>query len=114
MTRPEDYTRENVSGSKSRLVGSINDLNFALDEEAGVSNTFDVPYFEYQTLLTHNIYSNRNQKSVIQFDNGNTSKLVNSNLVVSKWNNPEIRIWFSKYLEFLFHSLKLNKNLQKL
>lgn len=57
------------------MFGNTNELNFALDETPGVSNTFDVPTYDYRTLLSHNIYYNLNARSKIVVDDGNTSRV---------------------------------------
>jgi hypothetical protein len=53
-------------------------LNFQLDQDPGVSNTFDVPTFDYHTMLSHNIYFNLNAKDKINFEDGNRSRLQTS------------------------------------
>lgn len=74
-TKEEDYARENTSGSTSRLLAKVNELNFALDSDPGVSNTFDIPTFDYQTMLTHNIFYNLNRKVQLNVDDGNRSTI---------------------------------------
>ena len=34
-------------------------FSFALDDDNGVANTFDIPTFEYATCLSHNIFSGK-------------------------------------------------------
>ena len=50
-------------------------LNFNLDQYPGVANTFDLPTFDYQTMLSHNIYFNLNSKGPLNVDDGNKSVL---------------------------------------
>lgn len=57
------------------MIGNTNELNFRLDEDPGVSNTFDVPTYDYHTLLSHNIYYNLNSRSKIMIEDGNTSRV---------------------------------------
>ncbi len=73
VTKAEDYTNEVTEASKSRMIGQTNELNFRLDEDPGVSNTFDLPTYDYHTLLSHNIYYNLNSKQKIIVDDGNMS-----------------------------------------
>lgn len=66
---------ENSRGSVARMVGSTNELNFKLDQDPGVANTFDIPTYDYQTLLSHNIYYNLNTRSKVTIEDGNTSRV---------------------------------------
>ncbi len=88
---------EATEGSKSRLVGQINELNFRLDEDPGVSNTFDLPTYDYHTLLSHNIYYNLNSRSKIIVEDGNTSK-------VGLQQNNVNRIWLFTYISLCYYS----------
>ena len=84
ITKAEDYGVENVTGSKSRIFGDNNTLDFALDQDPGVANTFDVPTFDYQTMLSHNIYYNLNSKAQLNHDDGNRSVLKTSQPVANR------------------------------
>lgn len=75
MTKAENYGVEEATGSKSRLIGNTNELNFRLDEDPGVANTFDIPTYDYHTLLSHNIYYNLNARSKVVIEDGNTSRV---------------------------------------
>ena len=75
VTKQEDYAIENTTGSKSRLYGNDDSLNFQLDHQPGVANTFDIPTFDYQTMLNHNIYFNLNSKGPLDINDGNKSVL---------------------------------------
>jgi len=85
------------------MFGNTNELNFALDETPGVSNTFDVPTYDYRTLLSHNIYYNLNARSKIVVDDGNTSRVgMNQTTQNAKWFKSNLFIfnllYFSSYL----------------
>ena len=73
VTKDQNYWEENTKGSKSRLFTDESALNFNLDHDPGVANTFDIPTFDYQTMLNHNIYFNLNAKSQLNVDDGNKS-----------------------------------------
>ena len=75
VTKPENYGVEYTNGEKSRLIGNLNELNFALDTDPGVSNTFDLPTYDYHTLLSHNIFYNLNRRQQLHVEDGNTSPL---------------------------------------
>lgn len=75
------------------MIGNTNELNFRLDEDPGVSNTFDIPTYDYHTLLSHNIYYNLNSRSKIVIEDGNASRV----------GLDQNRKWFTSDL-FFFNS----------
>jgi hypothetical protein len=56
------------------LIGNTDELKFELEEPFGVGNTFDIPTFDYDTLLSHNILSRLNSRTKYQYDDGNEVK----------------------------------------
>lgn len=84
VTKDENYWEENTKGSKSRLFTDETALNFNLEHESGVANTFDMPTFDYQTMLSHNIYFNLNSKGPLNVDDGNKSVLRNNSTSPTK------------------------------
>lgn len=54
--------------SGSQVSRSLKQLDFTLDEDPGVSNTFDIPTFDYKPILIHNIYSGRNSRISLPYE----------------------------------------------
>ena len=68
FAKSEMYAKENHEVVVPDKVGVESLLDFRLDEDPGVSNTFALPFFDYNGVLKNKHYS-KNTVSGIRIDN---------------------------------------------